>query len=349
VIAAQGEKHNLRAIQKVEKGLKGLSEDWPILETTDNAEVARFLARGGAQVGAGTAFLWAHPELANSLDVLVVDEAGQMSLASVLGASRAASSIILIGDPQQLEQPVQGSHPEGTDLAVLDHVLQGSTTVSSERGLFLDKSWRLHPAICEFTSEVFYDGRLQPQPGLDSQQIIGSGPLSGSGLTYRPVSHSGNSSSSPEEVDAIEALVSATLLAGSEWVGTKGRRPLVLDDILIVAPYNAQVTLLSTRLPNARIGTVDKFQGQEAPIVIYSMTSSSATDAPRGMEFLYNPNRFNVATSRAKALCVVVGNPQLFEPECRTPRQIRLANAFCRYREMASTLGDHPTRPGAAE
>ena len=209
----------------------------------------------------------------------------------------------------------------------------------ADRGLFLEETWRLHPFICAFTSELFYDGRLHSRAGLEKQEIKSAGRLQGAGLRYLAVEHEGNQSLSPEEVDKIRELVAEILASGTTWVDREGREALVtLEDILIIAPYNAQVFELQERVPGARIGTVDKFQGQEAPIVIYSMTTSSHADAPCGMEFLYGANRFNVATSRAKCICVVVASPRVFEAECRTPRQMQLANAFCRYLELATLL-----------
>ena len=163
--------------------------------------------------------------------------------------------------------------------------------------------------------------------------------MGGSGLRYVPIAHSGNQSSSPEEAGRIQDLVGAILDAGARWVDREGiERPITLDDVLIIAPYNAQVFEIRERLPGARVGTVDKFQGQEAPVVIYSVTTSSHADAPRGMEFLYSANRLNVATSRAQCLCILVASPGVFEPECRTPRQMQLANGFCRYLELAQVV-----------
>jgi uncharacterized protein len=154
-----------------------------------------------------------------------------------------------------------------------------------------------------------------------------------------PVIHEGNQSSCPEEADSIRKLVAEILGSGARWTSREGiEAPIGLDDILIIAPYNAQVFELQERIPGARIGTVDKLQGQEAPIVIYSMTTSNHADAPRGMEFLYSPNRLNVATSRAKCVCVLVGSPLVFEADCRTPRHMQLTNAFCRYLEMATII-----------
>ena len=332
-----------------EAGLKGLNCIQKVNEkpdaappgitlTTDNAEPLAAL-RGGVQVVGGTAWLWSREEYFEAVDVLFVDEAGQMSLANVLAVSQAAKSIVLLGDPQQLEQPVKGSHPDGAAVSALEHLLAGAKTISPDKGLFLEKTWRLHPKLCDFTSEVFYEGRLHPREGLEHQKIEGHPWLGESGLWFVPVRHEGNQNASAEEVECIAGIVDGLVQAGVNWIDDKGRsRPLRLDDVLIVAPYNAQVSDLSNRLPNARVGTVDKFQGQQAPVVIYSMTTSSPEDAPRGMEFLYSLNRLNVATSRAQAVVIVVGSPRLLEPECRSPRQMQLANALCRYAEMAQVV-----------
>ena len=262
-----------------------------------------------------------------------------MSLANVLAVSQAAKSLVLLGDPRQLEQPMQGTHPEGTDVSALDHILGEHATIPPNRGLFLDETWRLHPSICAFTSELYYDSRLHSRPGLENQIVRSTGPIYGTGLRYIPVQHNGNQSSSAEETEVVKGLVDSILSAHSTWVDRDGiEAPITIKNILIIAPYNAQVFELQRRIPAGHIGTVDKFQGQEAPIVIYSMTTSSHADAPRGMEFLYSANRLNVATSRALCLCILVGSPTVFEAETRTPRQMLLANGFCRYLELATTL-----------
>jgi uncharacterized protein len=287
-------------------------------------------------VGGGTAWLWSAPEAHRCVDVLFVDEAAQMSLANVLAVSQAADALVLLGDPRQLDQPTQGSHPEGTDTSALDHVLQGARTISAEQGLFLDETWRLHPEICAFTSEQFYDGKLHSRAGLEGQAVL-SGPISGSGLRFIAVEHAGNHNCSPEEADVIAALVTEILSSGATWNNAEGvEAPITLQEMLIITPYNAQVFEIQQRLPGARVGTVDKFQGQEAPVAIYSMATSSHADAPRGMEFLYSLNRLNVATSRARCLSFLVCSPEVFEAECRNPRQMQLANAFCRYLELAT-------------
>ena len=314
------------------------SDDEEVPETTENDKVRRALAEGRAMVAGGTAWMWAREDFHEAVDVLFVDEAGQMSLANALACSQAAKSLVLVGDPQQLEQPIQGSHPEGSGVSALEHVLAGHKTLPGERGLFLDETWRLHPTICAFTSEQFYEGRLKSRAGLELQ-AIDTPRLSGAGLWFLPVEHQGNSTASVEEVAATRALLEDLLSATSMWRDAEGSRELTLQDVLVVAPYNAQVADLTRALPaGARVGTVDRFQGQEAPIVIVSMATSSPEEAPRGMEFLYSLDRLNVATSRAKAACVLIANPRLFEPDCRSPRQMQLANAFCRYLEQATTL-----------
>jgi superfamily I DNA and/or RNA helicase len=325
------------AVECIQKLTEDRDDVRRIRFTTRNEAV--FAALGGdCQVAAGTAWLWSREDAFEVVDVLFVDEAAQMSLANVLAVSQACRTLVLLGDPQQLEQPIQGSHPEGTDVSALDHILAGEPTIDPAAGLFLEETWRLHPDICAFTSELFYEGRLRSRRGLERQLVRSNSRCAGAGLRYLPVAHRGNQSSSPEEAVRIRELVDEILSAQSSWIDREGlEQPLTLDDILIIAPYNAQVFELKDRLPAARIGTVDKFQGQEAPIVIYSMTTSTHADAPRGMEFLYSLNRLNVATSRAKCLCALVGSPLLFEPDCRTPQQIRMANAFCRYLELAQT------------
>jgi uncharacterized protein len=307
----------------------------------NNARIAELFAQGGYALLGGTAWLWAREEFHDSVDVLFIDEAGQMSLADVLAVSAAAKSLVLLGDPQQLEQPQQASHPPGTQASALEHILGGAKTIPPERGLFLHQTRRLHPDICAFTAEAFYENRLASFPGLDRQALLApegsaAAAFGRAGIAYVPIEHEGNQARSHEEVAVIAAIVAKLTDGAAAWRDKDGRSaPLTRGDIMAVAPYNAQVTALAAALPGVRVGTVDKFQGQEAPIVIVSLTTSSPEDAPRGMDFLYSANRLNVATSRAKGSVILVGSPRLFEPDCRTPQQMRLANAFCRYRELA--------------
>jgi uncharacterized protein len=313
----------------------------------DNAAVRAALDAGIVPIAAGTPWLWARADMRDSVDVLFVDEAGQMSLANVVAISPAASSVVLLGDPQQLDQPLQGSHPVGAERSALAHLLGDDATIRAEQGLFLETTWRLHPDLCGYTSEVFYEGRVTPEPHLAGQRMFAPDPADGTGPRLIPVSHAGNDNESSEEADAVATLARAIVDGGSRWINQDGEEcPVTWDDVLIVAPYNAQVGAIQRSLPDsARVGTVDKFQGQEAPISIYSMASSSPEDAPRGMSFLYSRNRLNVATSRARCVAVVVASPELLRVRARTPEEMRLANALCRFEEI--TRLDEPD--GAAE
>lgn len=315
---------------------------------TDNDAAIDAVTSGEIDVLGGTAWLWAHQASVGAVDVLFVDEAGQMSLANVLGVARACRSLVLLGDPQQLEQPTKGAHPDGVGVSALQHVLGDAPTMPPERGLFLPVTWRLPPAICQFTSEVFYDGQLTSKAGLEQQQLTGTARFEGSGLWVIDVDHDGNRNVSDEEAAEVSRVVAELLAPGSDWIDRDGvRRPVTADDIRIVAPFNAHVTRiqdvvmrdLATRQGGdprcPPVGTVDRFQGQEAPVVIYAMAASRPEDAPRGMSFLYSLNRLNVATSRARCAAILIASPRLFEPECHTPHQMRLANALCRYRELA--------------
>jgi len=325
----------LRAVQKSND--RDQCPESSVTQLDENQAIVNCLRKSYAQVAAGTAWLWARPEMANSVDVLFVDEAGQISLPNALAISQAATSVVLLGDPQQLDQPQRGVHPPGVEVSALGYLLLGHSTVSPDQGLFLTETRRLHPDICRFISELFYDTRLIARPENANQRLNCQGQLDGTGLRFVPVEHSGNQNESPEEVAVVAALIDQLLKTSATWTNKSGQiLPLRLEDILVVAPYNAQVSALAKCLPpKARVGTVDKFQGQEAPVVFYSMATSTPEDAPRGMEFLYSLNRLNVAISRAQCVAVMVASPSLFRVQCKTARQIELANALCRYCELA--------------
>jgi uncharacterized protein len=329
----------LRAVQKANDDGDHCG-DQMVTQVKDNGDVLGALSSRTANLGAATSWLWSRADMSGSVDVLFVDEAGQMSLADVLSISPAATSIVLLGDPQQLDQPQKGIHPNGVDVSALSHLLNGRATIEEGKGIFLKETYRLHPEICTFTSEMFYDSRLAPRPENARQFIHSIGPITGSGLRFAVVEHSGNQIESPEEVSKVVQLVTALLGGDSTWVDKTGKtNALELKDILIVAPYNAQVSALRKALPaGARVGTVDKFQGQQAPVVFYSMTTSTPEDAPRGIEFLFSLNRLNVAVSRAQCVAIIVASPALSQVECKSPHQMQLANALCRYFEMAQIL-----------
>jgi predicted RecB family nuclease len=342
--AAADEDVTVHAVQKGER--HEVVADDRVVRGKDNAHT-RATIDSGANLVAGTAWLWASEPMIDSVDVLFVDEAGQMSLANVIAISPGTRSIVLLGDPQQLDQPLRGSHPPGAERSALGHVLGADATMPPNRGLFLEKTRRLHPALCDYTSEVFYEGRLEPHIGLERQRIDSAPPLAGVGPRFMRRASIGFDNESPPEADAVAELAHALIDGGSTWTDEHGVvHPLTWHDILLVAPYNAQVAAITRLLPaDARVGTVDKFQGQEAPVSIYSMTTSSPELAPRGMDFLYSRNRLNVATSRARCIALVVASPELLRVRVRTPAQMRLANALVRFVEIAD-VGRHDATNG---
>jgi uncharacterized protein len=267
------------------------------------------------------------------IDVLFVDEAGQLSLADVIAAGTAARSLILLGDPNQLPQVSQGSHPEGAERSVLQHLLGDDVTIPPDRGLFLAETWRLRPELCAFTSDAYYDGRLRHVSATARRTLA-----DGDGPRWLPVEHGRRSQSSVEEAHAIAGAIDA--LMGSAFTDELGAtRPLREEDVLVVAPYNAQVRTLRAHLPDrVAVGTVDKFQGQQAPVVFVSMASSTAADAPRGVGFAFDANRFNVATSRAQCRAVLVCAPALLDVDCRTIEQMRLVSAVCHFVEASAEV-----------
>ncbi|HMN98775.1 MAG TPA: TM0106 family RecB-like putative nuclease [Miltoncostaeaceae bacterium] len=269
---------------------------------------------------AGTAWLFAREDMQEHVDVLVIDEAGQVSLADALAMGMSSRRLILLGDPAQLPQVTQGVHPPGAGVSVLEHVLGGEETIPEDMGVFLTHTRRMHPDVCGFISRAFYAGRLSPVGDALTRHSA-----AGTGLRFQEIDHVGDTTSSAEE---------AAWITG-EYERLRGLG-VPADQMLIVAPFNAQVARLRRTLPDgARVGTVDKFQGQEADVVFFSMTSSSAEDVPRGLDFLLSRNRLNVAVSRAKCAAYVVASPGLLEIDARTIDQMRLADALCRFAEEA--------------
>lgn len=266
------------------------------------------------QLVGATAYEFARHET-NSFDYLFIDEAGQVSLGNLAAMSGCARNLVLVGDQMQLPQPVQGVHPGETGLSAMDYAMQQHATVPPDRGILLNVSWRMHPDVCGFISDAIYDSRLTAHPSTARQGLVlpagRHAALKATGISFVALRHIGCTQSSFEEVTAIAELLDQLLTA--EWIDAAGvQAPLSLNDVLIVSPFNMQVNLLKKTLRDgARVGTVDKFQGQEAPVVIVSMATSFGGDAPRGTEFLFNRNRLNVALSRAKCLAVVVCGDQL--------------------------------------
>jgi uncharacterized protein len=339
----------LKAVEKTAKqrkvtfsGVKRSDEDRPdtlfsgefIKDALDNKEVDLT-----ASLIAGTVYLFARPELRNAVDVLFIDEAGQVSLANVVAMGMAAANIVLIGDQMQLSQPIQGVHPDESGLSVLEFLLGDSPTISDRAGVFLAKTRRLHSTICKFISDAVYDGRLQSMPDCDRRVLILDGTahpaLATSGIRMVETDHVGCSQKSEDEAKIVAGVYRSLL--NQNYVDDDGARQAIrAKNILVVSPYNMQVNLLKARLPEgALVGTVDRFQGQEAEVVIVSMATSSGDDLPRDIEFLFSRNRLNVAISRAKSLAIVVMNRRLLDIDCETIQQMRLVNTLCWLRQYA--------------
>ena len=297
-------------------------------------EYAPFISAARAEeagcVVGGTAWDFANANRIErgSLDLLAVEEAGQFSLANTIAVAPAARNLLLLGDPQQLPQVSQGTHPEPVDASALGWLIEGAHTLPPARGYFLDRSHRMHPAVCEAVSRLSYDGRLRSVAEVTAARRLEGYPP---GLSVRIVGHDGNSVDSPEEADAIVAEIAAML--GTPWTDERGTRGLRAEDVLVVTPYNAQVVLVRGRLDAAglhgvKAGTVDKFQGRQAAVVFISMVASSIADVPRGISFLLNRTRLNVAVSRAKFAAVVVRSATLTDYLPSTPAALIDLGAF---------------------
>jgi uncharacterized protein len=347
-VTANGHKAILNVLRAVHEGMEatgsnfrivkvGSAEDEPLIadKTIEHVESARDASGAlgdGPLVMGGTAWLFSRSALQRKFDYLFIDEAGQSSLANTVAVGLSARNLVLVGDQMQLAQPVQGTHPGESGQSALNYLLAGHATIPPEVGIFLDRTWRLHPDICDFVSAAVYEGRLRSHPQTADQRIKTKGGLVSkeAGIVFIPVEHEGNTQGSEEEADVIEQIVDE--LVGCPVWDTKLTNPrqLTMADILLVAPFNMQVRLLRKRLgPEAQVGSVDKFQGQEAHVVIVSMCSSTLEDSPRGADFLLEPNRLNVAISRAKSVVIVVASPDLVEGRRRTIREMELANLFC--------------------
>ena len=333
-IFAEAPSVDLRAMRKVSD--KEKADQRPIPGVT-NTEKNPDLADADCDVVAGTAWAFASSTmLDNPVDVLLVDEAGQLALIDALAGSVSAHNVVLLGDPLQLAQVSQAIHPGISGLSALGHLLRGEDTIAGDRGVFVKETRRMHPDVCQFISDRIYGGRLKSFADCARQDTT-----VGTGLRWLRVEHAGCSTESIEEAEAVAAQVQALL--GEKWTDQHGvARPITADDVLVVAPYNDQVRLLRHRLASdpstagVQVGTVDKFQGREAPIVFFTMTSSSTDDMPRGPEFLFSRNRLNVAVSRAQCLAYLVCTETLLDSRARTVDDMHLIANLCAFVEYAT-------------
>lgn len=292
------------------------------------------------QLVAGTAWLFSNAALDKKFDYLFIDEAGQVSLANLMAMATCANNLVLLGDQMQLGQPVQGAHPGESGHSTLEYVLQEEATISPQRGIFLKDTWRMHPDVCSFISDAVYSGRLQAEKDNRRQRLVLSGPthpdIKPTGISFIPVAHDGCTQRSDPEAEVVRQLFDDLLK--QSYVDRHGvTHQITADNVLVVAPYNLQVNRLKQVLPEgARVGTVDKFQGQEAEAVLVSMTTSSGEFLPRNIEFLFSKNRLNVAISRARCWVGVVASPRLLEVNVATPIQMALVNTLCWVEEYAN-------------
>jgi uncharacterized protein len=351
-VTAQSHKVIMNAMRAVAKAMaaRGLAarlykvgdhEDDPLVKqgtiaVIENEDVPGALAGGACLVG-GTAWLFSREELDGRFDYIFIDEAGQYSLANAVAVGQAARNLILVGDQMQLAQVTRGCHPGDTGLSCLEYFLAGKPTIPQHLGIFLAESRRMHPDVCRIVSDAVYEGRLGTIPETTRHRLChperseGSSPgiSAETGIVWVPVEHDGCDQKSAEECERIAAIV-RELLARRVVDHDGVERDMTENDILVVTPFNLQVRCLREKLPpGIRVGSVDKFQGQEAPVVIVSLCSSTLEDSPRGASFLLNPNRLNVAVSRAEALAIVVGCPELMDVRCTSVEEMRLVNLLC--------------------
>jgi hypothetical protein len=294
------------------------------------------LAEPEFNVVCGTSWQFSGQHLRGApVDVLLIDEAGQLALIDAVVGSLSAGSVVLLGDPQQLPQVAKATHPGGSGASALGHLLGDDETMPDTRGVFIEETRRMHPDVCRFISERIYQGRLTSHVDCATQ-----GTDLGTGLRWLAVDHTGCSTESAGEAEAVAAQIRALL--GRNWTNKHGEQHAIgVDDIMVVAPYNDQVRLLRAHLdaaPDTRgvaVGTVDKFQGRQAPVVLFTMTSSSAHDMPRGTEFLFSRNRLNVAISRAQCLAYLVCTEQLLGSRAHTVEEMRMIATLCAFVEYA--------------
>jgi len=306
------------------------------IEICMNKELYSHIA--SASVIGTTAWGFARDDMQGKFDYLFIDEAGQVPVANLIAMSRSARNLVLIGDQMQLSQPTQGSHPVESGLSILDYLLRGAATVPDDLGIFLGTTYRMHPEVNGLISHHIYEGKLEADEVTKIRTIAvprsSKSPIQKeAGIVFVPTVHEGNTQGSDEEAQLIADLTSQ--LIGREFTPDSDHlikhttRPIELRDILFVAPYNHQLNKLRSILgPEARIGSVDRFQGQEAPIVFLSMCASDPSESPRGLNFLLDKNRINVAISRAQTLAIVVGNPNIGITPVTTVEQMNLVNLF---------------------
>ncbi len=311
---------------------KNVNENNFINSIDDSKDFLLFYENNDTLLFGGTKFHFAHSINDEKLDFLFIDEAGQFTISDVVAVGKVAKNIVLIGDQNQLGSPVEGVHPGESNKSILNFLLGDLETIPEDRGIFLNLTYRLHPKINEFISHNFYDDKLicHKDNKLRSINLHKHQSISSEGILYVQVDHEGCSQKSIEETEIVKKLVKSFI--GRELFNSKGeKKKLEINDILVVSPYNAQTNFLSNNLnKGAKVGTIDKFQGQEASITIVSMTSSDVDCLPRDLDFIFDKNRLNVALSRSQLISVIIFNPRLLDIYPTTKEQLILLNNFCK-------------------
>lgn len=315
----------------------------PIAWKKNGSEVFNANSSGYQLIG-GTAYAFSHHLAAGSLDYLFVEEAGQVSVANLVGVSRSTRNLVLVGDQMQLEQPIKGAHPGESGASTLEYFLGNLSTIPPDLGIFLGTTRRMRPEVCEVVSSMVYENRLQAHEITSARSIILPSQRTyltkASGIIFAPVLHEGNIQGSVEEVGVIKEILLE--LQRCQFQDEDKIRDLRLSDIIMVAPYNMQVRLLQHACPGVEVGSIDKFQGREAAVMILSMCTSDAASSRHGLEFIFSQNRLNVAISRAQCLAIVVGHPKLAQVNCNSIAQMKLVNFFCRIAQEGATQTIHP-------
>ena len=287
---------------------------------------------------AGTSWFFVDPRMNKTLDYLFIDEAGQVALGTTIANATSADNLVLIGDQMQLSQPMRAKHEGYARMSSLDFILEDDDTISTDKGVFLNVTRRLNKKICNYISTSFYDSRLTSDPITETRSVnLKLDPIKDEGLFYVPIDHNGCSQRSDEEADLVEKVFNK--IVNKEYKSKNITGKISAKDIMVVAPYNAQANNIRERLKkkfkdDVRVGTIDLFQGQEAKVVLISMTTSDVESLPRHKDFFFSRNRLNVAISRAECVAIIIFNENLLLASASNIKEMKLINSFCKLLEF---------------
>ena len=328
-IEQQAEKQNFK-FSGMRKARSSDKYDWKFIKDITTGKPLNF---DDYLLYAGTSWFFVDPRMNKTLDYLFIDEAGQVTLGTTIANATAAKNLVLIGDQMQLSQPMRAKHEGYAKLSSLDFVLENNDTIPPDTGIFLNITRRLNKKICNYISTSFYDSRLTSDPVTETRSVnLKLDPIKDEGLFYVPIEHSGCSQRSDEEADLIEKTYNRIIK--KEFKVGKKLGKISSKDIMVVAPYNAQANNIRERLKkkndDVRVGTIDLFQGQEAKVVLISMTTSDVESLPRHKDFFFSRNRLNVAISRAECVAIIIFNENLLLASASSIKEMKLMNSFCK-------------------